>query len=140
MPRRIDDRYVHKRYLSGACRMDRICWECGRQFIGDRNTCSICRDKNRHRKFGAAYHRKYYRRKLSKAVIQKDKDKPVKQDQKDQLRKAAFEKQKARIRAEMAAIVCAGLDPNEDSIERIEAAGVKLSNEITLLNPPKAEA
>jgi hypothetical protein len=127
MPRRIDDRYVYKRYLNGACRIDRICKECGRKYIGERNICPTCRDKGRHEKFGATYHKRYYHRNLSKSVIQKENDQPAKQGQMAQLRKAAFEKQKARIRAEMAAIVCAGLDPNEDSIERIEQAGVKLS-------------
>lgn len=126
MPRRIEDQYVYKRYLNGACRIDRTCWECGKQYVGDRNLCPTCRDKKRHRIFGASYHRKYYRKKLSKAVIQKDLDKPVKQDQKDQLRKAAFEKQKCRIRTELLVITLAKLDPDNNTIEEIERAGVSL--------------
>ena len=46
----------------------------------------------------------------------------------DRLRRAAFEKQKKRIRAEIAAIKRAGLDPDNDSILAIERAGVVLED------------
>lgn len=134
MPRRIDDRVVYKRYPNGACLIDRVCCECGRKYIGDRNICPTCRNAARRKngKFDATYHRNYYHRKYSKSAILHGKGDLTKQGQLPQLRKAAWEKQKCRIRNELLAITLAKLDPNEDSIEQIEAAGVKLANEIVL--------
>jgi hypothetical protein len=134
MPRRIDDRPVYKRYLNGACRIDRLCKECGRKYIGEKNVCPTCRNEahRKNGKFDAEYHRAYYHRRYSKSAILRGKNELTKQGPVAQLRRAAFEKQKSRIRSELLSITLAKLDPSEDTIEEIEGAGVKLINEIVL--------
>ena len=108
--------------------IDRVCCECGGKYRGERNTCPACHNLARRKsgKFGAEYHRNYYHKRYSKSAILRDKGELTKQGPIAQLRKAAFEKQKCRIRSELLSITIAKLNPNEDSIEQIEAAGVKL--------------
>jgi len=129
MPRRLEDIRIYHRYPNGACVTDRICRECGHKFIGERNTCPPCRNAARRKtgKFNADYHRAYYHRRYSKSAILHDKGELTKQGPIAQLRKAAFEKQKCRIRSELLSITIAKLNPNEDTVEEIEGAGVKLS-------------
>jgi hypothetical protein len=128
MPRRIEDRYVYKRYLNGACVIDRICQKCGRKYIGERNTCPPCCNEalRKNGKFSAEYHRNYYHKRYSKSAILHGKGKMTKKGQLAQLRNAAWLQQKNRIRNELLAITLAKLDPDENTIEEIEQAGVKL--------------
>jgi len=105
MPKRIEDRKVYKRYLNGACFIDRVCGQCGRKFIGERNICKPCRNRNRRKsgKFNAGYHRSYYHRNLSKSALLHTQGDMAQQGQIAELRKAAWEKQRDRIWAELAA-------------------------------------
>jgi hypothetical protein len=102
--------------------IDRLCRECGKKFVGERNTCPACHNLARRKngKFGAEYHRNYYHKRYSKSAMLHNQGDLTKQGPIAELRKATFEKQKFRIRAELAAIVCAGLDPANDTIETIE--------------------
>ena len=126
MPTRYENGKVIKRLKNGACVMKRICKECREGFTGDRNTCPQCRNAKRRAdgKFGAGYHLRYYHRYLSKMAILHDNGSFSKDRRISAARRAAFEKQKKRVLAEIAAIKEAGLDPNEDYIQTIERAGV----------------
>jgi len=128
MPRRIDDRRIYLRYSNGMCVIDRICRECGHKFIGERNICPPCRNKARRKtgKYNAQYHRRYYHSKYSKMALLHNEGDMTRKGKIAELRKAAFEKQKCRIRAEMIAIMRAGLDPANDTIERIQQAGIQI--------------
>jgi hypothetical protein len=134
MPRRIDDRVVYKRYPNGACLIDRVCCKCGGKYKGDRNICPTCRNAARRKngKFDAAYHRNYYHQKLSKSAVLRGKGELTRQGPIAQLRKAAWLQQKNRIRSELLSIHIAKLNPDINTVEEIEAAGVKLANEIFL--------
>lgn len=105
MPKRIEDRKVYKRYLNGACFIDRVCGQCGQKFIGERNICKPCRNRNRRRigKFGADYHRDYYRSNLSKSAMLHQNGSLAPDGDIAELRQAAWEKQRDRIWAELAA-------------------------------------
>jgi hypothetical protein len=113
---------IIERLNNGACVMKRICKQCQKEFIGERNLCPSCCNQRRRRegKFGPGYHRHYYRRKISilhdKGLLSRKRDISA-------ARKAAFRKQRNRIREEMAAIQKAGYDPENDSIFVIERAG-----------------
>ena len=128
MSRRIDNSMVIKRLKNGACVMRRVCKQCQKEFIGERNLCRQCCNQRRRLegKFGAGYHRQYYRRKLSKLSFLHDKGSLSKKRTVSADRKAAFEKQHQRVRSEMAAIKKAGYDPDNDNIQTIETAGVQL--------------
>jgi len=92
-----------------VCIKDRVCRICGREFRGDRFKCPQCRYREAKAtgKFGADYHRKYYKRYLRVDSPPR----PKKSDPKDLHRSDALAKQTRRIHAEMAAITTAGLDP-----------------------------
>jgi len=128
MPRRIDDRRIYHRYSNGQCVIDRICRECGHKYIGERNICPPCRNKARQKngKFNAQYHRNYYHKLYSKRALLRNQGDRMRKGPVGDIRKAAFEKQKCRIQAEMTAIMRAGLDPANDTIERIQQAGVNI--------------
>ncbi len=99
---------------------DRVCKECSAEFVGDRFTCPQCRHRKvkASGKFGAEYHRKYYRKYLGAD------SKP--REPKDELRRTALARQTERIHREMAAIRQAGLDPDRSTMGQIRAAGVAL--------------
>ena len=107
-----------------VCIKDRVCRICGREFRGDRFKCPKCRYRETKAtgKFGADYHRKYYKRYLSADSPPRRK----KSDPKDLLRQAALAKQTKRIHAEMAAIREAGYSPERDYLEDIIKSGVNL--------------
>ena len=128
MPRKSDDSKVIKRLKNGACVMKRICNQCREGFIGERNICPQCRNERRRAegRFGADYHNYYYHRFLSKMAMLHDNGSFSRDRRISAARRAAFEKQKKRVLAEIEAIREAGLDPNEDYIRTIERAGVRL--------------
>jgi hypothetical protein len=109
--------------------IDRLCRECGKKFVGERNTCPACHNLARRKngKFNAEYHRAYYHRRYSKSAMLHNQGDLTKQGRIAELRKAAFEKQKTRIRNELLSISIAKLDPDNNTVEEIEGAGVKLS-------------
>jgi len=118
-----DNTGVIKRLKNGACVKKRICKKCQKSFIGERNLCPPCQNKQRRveGKFGSEYQRYYYRGKLS---ILHDKGLLSRKRHIMATRKAAFRKQRDRIRQEMAAIRKAGFDADIHSMRVIEAAGV----------------
>ena len=99
---------------------DRVCKQCSAEFVGDRFTCPQCRHQTvkASGKFGAEYHRKYYRKYLGAG------SKP--REPKNELRRAALASQTERIHREMKAIRQAGLDPDSSTMGDIIAAGVAL--------------
>jgi hypothetical protein len=105
MPRRIENQKVYRRYRNGGCVIDRICCGCGDAFIGERNICPACRNlkRRRSRKFGADYHRDYYRSNLSKSAMLHQNGSLAPDGDIAELRQAAWEKQRDRIWAELAA-------------------------------------
>jgi hypothetical protein len=114
------------------CVIDRICKECGKIYIGDRNICPTCRNAARRKNgnFDAEYHRNYYHKRFSKSAVMRGKGELTRHGPIAQLRKAAWLKQKNRIRHELLSITLAKLDPDNNTIEEIEQAGIKLTNEI----------
>ena len=120
---------VIKRLKNGACVKKRICKKCQKLFIGERNLCPPCQNKQRRveGKFGSEYQRYYYRGKLS---ILHDQGLLSRKRHIMAARKAAFRKQRNRIRTEMAVIRKAGYDPDNDYIRVIENAGVDYKNNV----------
>ncbi len=110
--------------MSRACIKDRICKECGKEFVGDRYTCPQCRYKTvkASGKFGRAYHHAYY----DKFLKVDSEPRETKSDVKDELRRAALARQTERIRGEMAAIRQAGLDPDTTCVAEILDKGVRI--------------
>ena len=110
--------------MSRVCIKDRVCKECGKEFVGDRYTCPQCRYKTvkASGKFGAEYHRKYYDRHLKAD----SKPREPKGDVKQEMRREALARQTERIHREMAAIIAAGLSPTEDSVAAILDKGVRI--------------
>ena len=96
MAKRYDNRKVIKRLANGACVMKRVCNTCGKAFVGERNTCQPCRTKQRR------LQRRQHRRRRSKIAWLHDAGTLSKKAAVTEARKAAFEKQKERIRAELA--------------------------------------
>ena len=128
MPTRYDNEKVIKRLKNGACVMKRICNQCREGFTGERNICPQCRNDRRRAegKFGADYHNYYYHRYLSKMAMLHDAGTLSRNRHISAARRAAFEKQKKRVLAEIEVIREAGLDPDNDNIQTIERAGVRL--------------
>ena len=95
--------------MSRACIKDRVCKECGKEFVGDRYTCPQCRHEKvkASGKFGRKYHHDYYEKFLKVDSEPRETKGGVKQ----QMRRAALARQTERIHREMAAITSAGLDP-----------------------------
>lgn len=128
MPRRYDDAIVYRRRASGECIMDRQCRQCRREFVGDRNICSVCRNRQRwaQGKFDKRYHRRYYRKYLSKKAVRRQ-HASNRQKKKPALwpRQVALERHTERIHKEIAAIEAAGLTV-ESTIGEIIDAGVVL--------------
>ena len=128
MPKRYEEKLIIRRNAKGECFMKRVCKRCGKDFIGERNTCPQCRYAKQKAtgKYGKKYHRRYYKKFLSKTAISQN-DKPKKSGTIPDKRRAAFEKQKRCIEAEIASIEAVGMTVN-DSVAEIEAAGVVLDN------------
>ena len=132
MPARYENDKVIKRLKNGACVMKRVCNQCGKAFIGERNTCQPCRTQQRRiqRKLGAAACRR-----RSKVGVLHDAGTLSKKNLMTETRNAAFEKQKQRIHAQMGVIVKAGLDPDKNSVRAIVAAGVVIDDcRLTILD------
>ena len=72
--------------MSRACITERVCKECGKEFVGDRFTCPQCRHEKvkASGKFGAEYHHDYY----EKFLKVDSKPREIKGDVKQELRKA----------------------------------------------------
>jgi hypothetical protein len=123
MPRRIEEMLIHRRYSNGACAIERLCRECGKKFVGERNICPPCRNLARAKtgKFNADYHRDYYHRKYSKAVMQQD-DPLFESLETAGPKRKAFLMQKDRIRCQLAAIAQARLSPDNGTVLEIEEA------------------
>lgn len=134
MPRRYDDAIVYRRRANGECIMDRQCRECRREFIGDRNICSICRDRQRwaQGKFDKRYHRRYYHKNLSKAALRQHSRMRQKRKQGSLPRQTALERHAQRIHREIRAIEAAGLTVDSTIGEIIEA-GVVLDGSFSSL-------
>ena len=81
--------------------MKRVCNQCQKAFVGERNTCQPCRTKQRRiqRQLGAAACRR-----RSTITLLHDAGTLSKKNPITEARNAAFEKQKNRIWAEMAVI------------------------------------
>lgn len=126
--RRYEDYQVYRRYADGMCVMDRVCRRCGREYIGPRNICSKCRNEQWRSKgkFNKQYHRNYYHKKLSKKTRHvKSRGRRRFKDPHGK-RRAAYDRHMQRIWREMQAIREAGLDPDQDSMQTILSAGIKL--------------
>ena len=125
MAAKYDNKKVIERRSNGACVMERVCNECRKEFVGERNLCQRCQNNQRlfEGKFVTAYNRQYYRQRRSKFAMLHDtgslsRDIPFSAE-----REKAFERQKKRIRAQLALIKKAGYDPDNDSAGMIERAG-----------------
>jgi hypothetical protein len=94
--KRYDNRKVIKRLANGACVMKRVCNQCGKPFVGERNTCQPCRTQQRR-----IQRQQTYRRRRSKITLLHDAGTLSKKNPITEARNAAFERQKKRIRAEM---------------------------------------
>ena len=127
MAGRYDNKKVIERRSNGACVTERVCNNCQKAFVGERNTCSQCRTKERRlkRKFGPVYQKQYYRRKIS---ILHDKGLLSRNRHVVAVRKAALRKQRNRIREEMAVIKRAGFDPDRTPLCKRLDAGVQLDS------------
>ena len=122
MPLRYDNNKVIKRLSNGACVMGRVCSECGKDFTGERNMCPQCRNEQRRQsgRFGADYHRNYYRRFLSKSALLHGAGTLSRDPRISGKRRAAFEIQRRRITEQIKRIRQAGLDPDNDTMQKIE--------------------
>jgi hypothetical protein len=121
MPKKIKKEKIIKRRKNGACVIERVCHQCHKEFVGERNTCSPCRAQQwrTEGKFGPAYQRQYYRR-PDKAV-----NRPMQQAPG---RAAALERHQRRIRCNIEAITQAGFAPDTTPLSEILDAGVRLDN------------
>ena len=96
MPARYDNKKVIRRCSNGACVMKRVCNQCGKPFVGERNTCQPCRTQQRR-----IQRQQTYRSRRSKIAWLHNPGTLSKKNPVTEARNAAFEKQKERIRAEM---------------------------------------
>jgi hypothetical protein len=96
MPARYDNKKVIRRCSNGACVMKRVCNNCGKAFVGERNTCQPCRTNQRR-----IQRQQTYRRRRSKITLLHDAGTLSKKNPITEARNAAFERQKQRIWAEM---------------------------------------
>ena len=121
MAARYDDKKLIKRRKNGACIMERVCHQCQKEFVGERNTCSQCRGQQwrTEGKFGPAYQRQYYRR-PDKGVSRPMQQAPG--------RAAALERHRQRIHREIEAITQAGFNPDTTPLTEILDAKVRLDN------------
>ena len=115
---------VIERLENGACVTKRICKQCGRKFVGERNLCRPCCNQQRlEGKFGPTYHKQYYRRRTGKAVVRPMQQAPG--------RAAALERHQRRIRCDIETITQAGFDPDNTPLCEILDAGVELAERLT---------
>ena len=121
MPKRYDNKKVIKRRKNGACVTERVCHQCQKEFVGERNTCPQCRSRKwrAEGKFGPDYQKQYYRRpeKVVARVLQQVPG-----------RAAALERHQQRIRRNIEAITQAGFDHEKTPLSEILDAGVPLDN------------
>ena len=115
------ERMIIKRRSNGACVAERVCHQCQKEFVGERNTCSQCRGQQwrTEGKFGPAYQRQYYRR-PDKGVSRPMQQAPG--------RAAALERHRQRIHREIEAITQAGFNPDTTPLTEILDAKVRLDN------------
>jgi hypothetical protein len=76
--------------------MNRVCNQCEKAFVGERNTCQPCRTIQRR-----IQRQQTYRRRRSKITLLHDAGTLSKKNPITEARNAAFEKQKERIWAQM---------------------------------------
>ena len=120
MAAKYDNKKVIKRRKNGACVIERVCHQCGKEFIGERNTCPQCRNQQHllEGKFGPTYQKQYYHRRDDKGVVGPMQQAPG--------RAAALEKHQRRIRHNIEAITRAGFDPDRTPLSKVLDAGVKI--------------
>ena len=114
------DRMIIRRRKNGVCVAERVCLQCGKEFVGERNTCPQCRSQQwrTEGKFGPDYQKQCYRRRDKNAVAQPMQQAPG--------RAAALEKHQQRIRHNIETITQAGFDPDKTPLNEILDAGVQI--------------
>ena len=120
MPKMIKKEKIIKRRSNGACVAERVCTNCGKTFVGERNTCSQCRAQQWQSKFGPGYQKMCYHRRPGKVVVRLPLQSPG--------RAAALEKHQRRIRHNIEAITQAGFDPDRTPLNKILEAGVVIDD------------